>query len=153
MRLTLQMGDPETRTQPTRTRTTIPGWTTTTTTTTTTTIYGPLSGTTRVSWYQKKHSPTHLSWSPSNLYQLLPSTTIHSTLPVQFTCLTIFLHKLSPSLQVLFGLSLGLEHSISYSIHFFTRSVSSFHSGTLQAMSHFHVSHYFTQNCCTASLS
>ena len=24
-------------------------------------FYGPLSGTTRVSWYQKKHSPTHLS--------------------------------------------------------------------------------------------
>jgi len=22
-------------------------------------FYGPLSGTTRVSWYQKKHSPTH----------------------------------------------------------------------------------------------
>jgi len=29
--------------------------------------YGPLSGTTRVSRYQKKHSPTHLSWSSSNL--------------------------------------------------------------------------------------
>jgi len=28
-------------------------------TTTTTTFYGPLSGTTRVSWYQKKRSPTH----------------------------------------------------------------------------------------------
>jgi len=27
---------------------------------TTTTVYGPLSGTTRVSRYQKKHSPTHL---------------------------------------------------------------------------------------------
>jgi len=43
---------------------------------------------------RKKHSPTHLFWSLSNLYQLLPSTTIHSILPVQFTCLTIFLHKL-----------------------------------------------------------
>ena len=36
-------------------------------------------------------------WSSSNLYQLLPSTTIHSILPVQITCLTIFLHNLSPS--------------------------------------------------------
>ena len=34
------------------------------------------------------------SWSSSNLYQLLPSTTIHSILPVQFTCLTILLHNL-----------------------------------------------------------
>ena len=32
------------------------------------------------------------------------------------------------SLHVLFGLPLGLEPSISYSIHFFTKSVSSFHN-------------------------
>jgi len=36
------------------------------------------------------------SWSSSNLYQLLPSTTIHSILLVQITCLAIFLHNLSP---------------------------------------------------------
>ena len=36
------------------------------------------------------------SWSPSNLYQLLPSTTIHSILLVQIACLAIFLHYLSP---------------------------------------------------------
>ena len=36
------------------------------------------------------------SWSSSNLYQLLPSTTIHSILLVQTTCLAIFLHNLSP---------------------------------------------------------
>ena len=36
------------------------------------------------------------SWSSSNLYQLLTSTTIHSILPVQIACLTIFLHNLSP---------------------------------------------------------
>jgi len=53
-------------------------------------FYGPLSGTTRVSWYQNKHLPTHLSWSSSNLYQLLPSTMIHSILPVQCMCLTIW---------------------------------------------------------------
>jgi len=35
------------------------------------------------------------SWS-SNLYQRLLSTTIHSILPVQITCLAIFLHNLSP---------------------------------------------------------
>ena len=38
------------------------------------------------------------SWSSSNLYlyQLLPSTTIHSILLVQITCLAIFLHNLFP---------------------------------------------------------
>jgi len=35
------------------------------------------------------------SWSSSNLYQLLPSTMIHSIVPVQITCLAIFLHYLS----------------------------------------------------------
>jgi len=35
------------------------------------------------------------SWSSSNLYQLLPSTTINSILLVQITCLTILLHKSS----------------------------------------------------------
>jgi len=70
----------------------------TTTTTTLLPFYGPLSGTTRMSQYWKKHSPTHLSWSSTFLYQLLPSTTIHSILPVQFTCLTVFC---TTSLQVL----------------------------------------------------
>jgi len=72
-----------------------------------------LSGTTRVSRYQKKHSPTHLSWQSSNLYQLLPSTTIHSILPCQFKCLRIFS---TASLQVFLGLPLGLDPSTSYSI-------------------------------------
>jgi len=34
------------------------------------------------------------AWSSSNLYQLLPSTTIHSILLAQITCLAIFLHNL-----------------------------------------------------------
>ena len=36
------------------------------------------------------------SWLSSNPHQLLPSTTTHSILPVQITCLAIFLHNLSP---------------------------------------------------------
>jgi len=68
---------------------------------------------------------THpLSWSSSDLYQFFPSATIHSILPVQIMCLAIFLHNLS---HVLIGLPLGLEPSTSYSIHFFTQSVSSIH--------------------------
>jgi len=50
---------------------------------TTTVFYSPLSRTTRVSQYQKKHSPTDLS-SSSNLYQPLPSTTIHSSFCFSF---------------------------------------------------------------------
>jgi len=60
-------------------------------------FYGPLSGTTRVSRYQKIHSPTHLSWSSSNLCQLLPSTTIRNIVPVQFSCLKVFAQPLSMS--------------------------------------------------------
>ena len=45
-----------------------------------------------VSWhfvqYQKKHTPTHPSWSSSNLCRLLPSTMIHSIFPVEFMCLS-----------------------------------------------------------------
>jgi len=56
-------------------------------------------------------------------YLLHPRTMIHGILPVQSTCLqsfsTIFL-------QVFFGLPLGLTPSTSYSIHFFTQSLSSF---------------------------
>jgi len=65
------------------------------TTTTTTTVLRPF-----VRDYPGEPVPeetlTHPpSWS-SNLYQLFPSITIHSILPVQITCLAIFLHNLSP---------------------------------------------------------
>jgi len=60
---------------------------------------GPLSQTTRVGWYQKKHSHTHTypeSRSSNILYQLPPSTMIHGILLVQFTSLTVLFHNLSP---------------------------------------------------------
>jgi len=64
--------------------------------TTTTTVLRPFAqdypGET-VSEETLTHPP---SWSSSSHYQLLPSTTIHSILPVQITCLAIFLHNLSP---------------------------------------------------------
>ena len=55
-----------------------------------------LSGITRVRRYQKKHSPTYLLWLSIIPYLLPPSVTIHGILPVQFTCLTVFLHNLCP---------------------------------------------------------
>ena len=98
---------------------------TTTTTTTTTTVLRPF-----VRDYPGELVPeetlTHPpSWSSSNLYQLLPSTTIHSILLVQNTCLVIFLHNLCPCPLWSTSWS-GALHS--YSIHFFTQSVSSFRS-------------------------
>ena len=65
------------------------------------------------------------SWSLSSLYQLLPSTTIHSILLVQITCLAIILHNLFPC--TLWSTSWS-GASTSYAIHFFTQSVSSFRS-------------------------
>jgi len=56
----------------------------------------------------------HLSWSSVIPYLLSPFVTIQGILPVQFTCLTVFFHI---SLQVFFGLPLGLAPSMSYSIH------------------------------------
>ena len=56
-------------------------------------FYGPLSGTTRVSQYQKKHSPTHIypGHQSSSIYY------DHSILPVQFTCLAVFAQSLFKS--------------------------------------------------------
>ena len=65
---------------------------------------GLLSGTTRVGRYQKKHSPT-----ASSLFSLRAWQSSRTT-----------------SLQVLFGLPLGLGPSTSYSMHFFTQSSSTF---------------------------
>ena len=83
-----------------------------TTTTTTTTVLRPF-----VRDYPGEPVPEETLahppyWSASNLYQLLPSTTIHSILPIQITCLTIFLHNLSPF--PLWSIPLGLEPHIPY---------------------------------------
>ena len=64
-------------------------------------FYSPLPRTTGMSRYQKKLSPTRLSRSSSNLYQLLPCTMLHSIIPAQFTCLTIFLHSMSSMVYLL----------------------------------------------------
>ena len=88
-------------------------------------FYGPLSWTTRVSRYQKKHSLTHhpdrhpIFISFFHLPRSIASSLFKSCAWQSF-CTTSF--------HVLFGLPLGLEPSTSYSIHFFTQSVSSFRS-------------------------
>ena len=94
------------------------------TTTSTTTILRPF-----VRDYSGKPVPeetcTHPpSWSSSNLYQRLPFTTIHSILPVQFTCLAIFLHNLPPS-RLWSTLWSGAFHLI---LHTFLHQLSVFFS-------------------------
>ena len=88
--------------------------TTTTTTSATSTILQPLSGTTRVSRYQKKHSytQTYLDHQPSFISFLHLLQSIASSL---FT-LRAWQSLCTTSLQILFGLPLGLEPSTSYSI-------------------------------------
>jgi len=84
-----------------------------------------LSGITRVSQYQKKYSPSH---------------TYHGHHESSLICFIYLLRFMASSLfnphawqsfsrisvQVFFGLPLGLSPSTSYSIHFFTQSLSSF---------------------------
>jgi len=84
---------------------------------------------------------SHLSWSLVIPYLLPSSITIHGMLPVQFMCLTVFFHNL----QVFFGLPLGLAPSASYSIHFYTQSLSSFCSTCPY--------HYNLFCCCTKIMS
>jgi len=84
-----------------------------------------LSGTTRVSRYQKKHSPLHSSWS-----SIIPISFLHL---LRHMASSVFnpraLQSFSTiSLQVFLGLSLGLVPSTLYSIHFFTQSLSTFRS-------------------------
>jgi len=93
------------------------------------TLFTSTATTTTVIWPMVWDHPNELvpeetfthSHSLTILNQLPPSTTIDSIHPVQFICLTVFLHNFSPSH---FGLSLGLEASTSHSIHFFTQSSS-----------------------------
>jgi len=68
---------------------------------------------------EEKFTNSRLSWSSVMPYLL------HVILRVQLPSLTVFFHNLS--LQVFFGLPIGLAPSTSYSTHFFTQS-SSFRS-------------------------
>jgi len=58
-----------------------------------------LSKTSWVSRYQKKHSPTHTYRGHQSVIPCLlpPSIMIDGIFSVQFACLTVFLHNLSPS--------------------------------------------------------
>jgi len=66
---------------------------------------GPLAGTTSVGRDclgrpvpEETVTHSHPTCSSDILYQLPPSTTIYSIILVQFTCLTVLFHNLSPGL-------------------------------------------------------
>ena len=86
-------------------------------------FYGRLSVTTRVSRYQKKHSPTH---HPDHHPIFISFFHLPRSITSSLFKLRAWQSFCTTSLHVLFGLPLGLEPSTSYSIHFFTQSVSSF---------------------------
>ena len=82
-----------------------------------------LSGTTRVRRYQKKHSPTH---HPDHQPIFISFFHLPRSIASSLFKLRVWQSFCTTCLHVLLGLPLGLEPSTSYSIHFFTQSVSSF---------------------------
>ena len=84
---------------------------------------GILSGTTR---YQKKHSPTHTH--PDHRTSFIIFLHLQRSTASSLFSLRAWQSSWTTSLQVLFGLPLGLGPSTSYSMHFFTQSSISFRS-------------------------
>ena len=84
-------------------------------------FYGPLSGTTRVSRYQKKHSPTHHPDHHPIYISFFPSTTIHSIVLV--CCLNVkeilqqmitdIFHLKSSQSRMLYGFSITTSTTMS----------------------------------------
>jgi len=73
---------------------------------------------------EETFSHSHLSWSSVVPYQLHPSNTIHGILPVQFMCLTVFFHNLSPS----FFWSTSWSGTLHFILHAFLHPIIVFFS-------------------------
>ena len=89
-------------------------------------FYGPLSCTTRNSRYQKKHSPTYTS--PDHQSSFICILHILQLMIFSLFNLHAWHSFCTISVQVFFGLPLGIAPCTSYTIHFFTQSLSSFRS-------------------------
>ena len=83
---------------------------------------GPMSGTTRVGRYQKKHLSTHTH--PVHQTSFINFLHLLRSIASSFFNLHAWQSFSATSVHVLFGLSLGLGPSSSYSIHVFTQSSS-----------------------------
>jgi len=62
---------------------------------------------------------SHLLWSTVIPYKLHPSVTIHGILPVQCTCLTVFIHSFCPS----FLLSTSWPDTLHFILHTFLHPI------------------------------
>ena len=82
------------------------------------------AGTTRGGRYQKKHSPTHTH--PDNQTSFINFFHLLWSIASSMFSLRAWQSFSTTSLQVLFGLPLGLGPSTPYSTHFITKSSSSF---------------------------
>ena len=91
-------------------------------------------GTTRVGRYQKKHSITHTHPDHRTSFIILH---LQRSMASSLFILPAWQSFRTTSLQVLFGLPLGLGPSTSYSMHFFTQSSSSFCSTCPYQLSRF----------------
>ena len=87
---------------------------------------GLWSGTTRVGWYQKKHSSTHTH--PDHRTSFIIFLHLQRSMASSLFILRALQSSHTTSFQVLFGHPVCLGPSTSYSIHFFTQSSSSFRS-------------------------
>ena len=87
---------------------------------------GLWSGTTRVGRYQQKPSPTHTH--PDHRTSFINFLHLQRSMASSLFSLRAWQSSRTTSVQVLFGLPLGLGPSTSYSMHFFTQSSSSFRS-------------------------
>ena len=87
---------------------------------------GLLSRTTLVGRYQKKHWATHTH--PDDRTSFIIFLHLQRSKASSLFSLRAWQSSRTTSLQVLFGLPLGLGPSTSYSMHFFTQSSSSFRS-------------------------
>ena len=81
---------------------------------------GLLSGTTPVGQYQKKHSPAHNH--PDHRISFIIFLHLQRSVASSLFSLWAWQSSWTTSVQVLFGLPLGLGNSTSYSMHFFTQS-------------------------------
>ena len=102
---------------------------------------GLWSGTTQVGRYQKKHSPTHTH--PDHQTSFIIFLHLQRSMASSLFILHAWQSSHTTSLQVIFGLPLGLGPSTSYYIHFFTQSSSSFRT---------FAAHAHTNAACSAAI-
>ena len=117
-------------------------------------VNGPLSGTTRVGWHQKKHSLTHTHPDhQTSFINFLHLLRFHISSPNHYLLFATHAHTITTSSAVvarlchLFLMSISLRYTSTWPFSSLLTLLS------LQARSHFHETYCFAHNCCTTFLS